>query len=99
MSSFAVSNAARADLKNIAAYTQKTWGVSQRRKYLKDLDKTLHFLSDNPLSGNQCDYIVKGLRKHAHENHTIFYEISKKSIYIVRVLHNSMNVDSNFKTP
>lgn len=35
MNSFSVSRAARADLKNIAAYTQKTWGASQRKTYLK----------------------------------------------------------------
>jgi toxin ParE1/3/4 len=99
MSSFDVSKAARADLKNIAAYTQKTWGACQRRKYLKDLDKAFHFLSDNPLSGNQCDYITKELRKHPHESHTVFYEISKNSIFIVRLLHKSMDVDSNFENP
>lgn len=99
MSSFDVSKAARADLKNIAAYTQKTWGASQRRKYLKDLDKTFHFLSDNPLSGNQCDYIIEGLRKHLHESHIIFYEVSKNSIFIVRIFHKSMDVESKFENP
>jgi plasmid stabilization system protein ParE len=38
MSSFSLTNAARADLKSIAVYTQKTWGLSQRRNYIKDLD-------------------------------------------------------------
>lgn len=99
MSSFDVSKAARADLKNIAAYTQKTWGASQRRKYLKGLDKTFHFLSDNPFSGNQCDYIIKGLRKHLYESHIIFYEISQSSVFIVRVLHKSMDVESKFENP
>jgi len=99
MSSFDVSNAARTDLKNIAAYTQKTWGASQRRRYLKNLDKAFHFLSDNSQSGNQCDYIIKGLRKHTHESHIIFYEISKSSIFIVRVLHKSMDVESKFENP
>ena len=47
MSSFLVSRAARADLKNIAAYTQKTWGAEQRRAYIKDLDLTFLFLAEN----------------------------------------------------
>lgn len=75
MSSFSVSKAARADLKTIAAYTQNTWGVDQRRIYLKDLDIAFHFLSENPLSGVACDYIAKGLRKHFHQRHIIFTKI------------------------
>ena len=47
MSLFSVSRAARADLKNIAAYTQKTWGAEQRRTYIKDLDLTFLFLAEN----------------------------------------------------
>ena len=43
MNAFSVSRAARVDLKNIAAYTQKVWGAEQRRTYLKGLDLAFHF--------------------------------------------------------
>ena len=99
MTSFGVSRAARADLKNIAAYTQKTWGSEQRRTYIKGLDTTFHFLAENPLSGVACDYIQEGLRKHLHQHHTIFYDSSDDAIFIVRVLHKSMDVDSQLKNP
>ena len=72
MNSFSVSRAARADLKNIASYTQNTWGAEQRKTYLKSLDTAFHCLAKNPHGGTQCDYIVSGLRKHRHESHTIF---------------------------
>ena len=99
MSSFSLTNAARADLKSIAVYTQKTWGSSQRKSYINDLDMTFQFLSENPLSGTLCDYIAPGLRKHAHKSHTIFYEADKNSISIVRILHKSMDVESNLQNP
>ncbi|MES9991634.1 MAG: type II toxin-antitoxin system RelE/ParE family toxin [Candidatus Thiodiazotropha sp.] len=99
MSSFSLTNTARAGLKSIAVYTQKTWGSSQRKSYIKDLDMTFHFLSENPLSGILCDYITPGLRKHSHKSHTIFYELNKKSISIVRILHKSMDVESNLQNP
>lgn len=99
MSSFSVSRAARADLKNIAAYTQKTWGAEQRRTYIKELDTAFHFLAENPLSGVTCDYIEAGLRKHSHQHHIIFYEEKHGGIFIVRVLHKSMDVDSQLKKP
>ena len=99
MSLFSVSRAARADLKNIAAYTQKTWSTEQRRTYIKDLDQIFLFLAENPMSGTPCDYIISGLRKHSHESHTIFYENRDDSIFIIRVLHKSMDVESQLEKP
>ncbi len=99
MSLFSVSRAARADLKNIAAYKQKTWGAEQRRTYIKDLDLTFLFLAENPMSGTPCDYIISGLRKHSHESHTIFYENKDHSVFIIRILHKSMDVESQLGKP
>lgn len=99
MTAFSVSRAARADLKNVAAYTQKVWGAEQRRIYLKGLDLAFHFLTENPLAGVPCDYIVDGLRKHHFESHTIFYEKVDDEISIVRILHKSMDVERNFQAP
>jgi toxin ParE1/3/4 len=92
---FSVSRAARRDLKAIAAYTQNMWGAEQRRAYLKGLDLTFRFLSENPLSGACCDQIAKGLRKHPYRSHTLFYEYRDESVFIVRVLHKSMDVEHN----
>lgn len=96
MNLFTLSKAARADLKQIATYTQKVWGSGKRRTYIKELDSAMLFLAENPISGTQCDYVASGLRKHRHESHTIFYEIQRDSIFIVRVLHKSMDVESKF---
>jgi toxin ParE1/3/4 len=99
MNSFFVSRAARADLKNIAAYTQKNWGAVQRKAYIKELDIQFHFLTENSLTGISCNYIVDGLRKYHHKHHTIFYENVDQSISIVRVLHKSMDVELQPKNP
>lgn len=97
MTAFLVSRAARADLKNIAAYTQKVWGANQRRTYLKGLDFAFHFLAENPMVGSPCDYIAAALRKHRFESHTVFYERLENEILIIRILHKSMDVEENFK--
>lgn len=99
MNRFSVSRAARGDLKNISAYTQKVWGAEQRRIYLKSLDLAFHFLAENPLAGAPCNYVVDGLRKHRFESHTIFYEKVNNDILIVRVLHKSMDIELNFQDP
>ena len=93
MNLFIVSRAARVDLKHIATYTQETWGADQRRIYIKELDSAFYFLSNNPLSGTACDYIDEGLRKYPHRHHVIYYEINGDNIFIVRVLHKSMDAE------
>jgi len=79
-------------LKNIAAYTQKTWGVVQRRAYIKELDVQFHVLAENPLSGVSCHYIVDGLRRYHHKHHTIFYENVDQAISILDLVSNAINV-------
>jgi toxin ParE1/3/4 len=48
MATFRLTRKAREDLKSIARYTQKTWGVAQRNKYLTQLDKRFAVLADTP---------------------------------------------------
>jgi toxin ParE1/3/4 len=93
MTSLLITRAARADLKKIATYTQKTWGITQRRAYLKGLDKAFRFLADNPGAGITCNYVTVGLMKHPHKQHIVFYEYHDDAIVVVRVLHRSMDVE------
>lgn len=60
MGSFTLSNSAKADLKSIAAYTQRKWGKEQRRTYLKQFDDAFHLLADTPELGANCDFIKSG---------------------------------------
>lgn len=97
MRSFLITRAAREDLKNIAVYTQKAWGATQRGIYLRGLDATFNFLAGNPHAGMACDYITAGLRKRPHEQHVVFYECQDETIVVVRVLHRSMDVESHIR--
>jgi toxin ParE1/3/4 len=57
MATFRLTRKAREDLKSIARYTQKTWGVAQRNKYLTQLDERFAVLADAPTPGSflRCD--------------------------------------------
>jgi toxin ParE1/3/4 len=46
--SFALTNKAKADLREIAIYTQERWGQQQRNFYLKQFDAAFHFLAKHP---------------------------------------------------
>jgi toxin ParE1/3/4 len=60
MATFRLTRKAREDLKSIARYTQKTWGVTQRNKYLTQLDKRFAVLADTSTLGRSCDAIRPG---------------------------------------
>lgn len=96
MRTFDLSKAAREDLKSVARFTQRRWGVRQRNKYLKEIDQVFNALAQNPKMGQPCDQIREGYRKFPHVSHVIFYkEDDEDTILIVRILHASMDVDAN----
>jgi toxin ParE1/3/4 len=100
MGIFTLTNKAKADLKSIAAYTQRKWGKEQRRIYLKQFDDVFHLLAATPNAGTSCDYLKKGFRKFNNISHVIFYrKINNSHIEIVRILHKRMDVEMNLKTP
>ena len=93
MGSFSLTNAAKADLRNIAKFTERQWGREQRKNYLKGIDDAFCLLADSPSLGISCDYIAPELRKHPFQSHVIYYDIASATrVLIVRVLHKRMDV-------
>ena len=96
---FPLTEKAKSDLKDIARFTQKRWGRDQRNKYLKDLDACFFRLAGNPSLGRECSEIRAGLHKFPAGNHVIYFRsISKSQVEIVRILHESMDVDLQLTT-
>jgi toxin ParE1/3/4 len=95
---FDLTNAAKADLRNIALFTQKEWGRGQRNVYVKQFDDAFHMLAETPLVGKTCDNIKAGYKKFPIGSHIIFYkENSQSSIIVVRILHKRMDVELSFQ--
>ena len=96
MRQFDLTRSAQADLKSIARHTQERWGIRQRNIYLKEVDQVFRALAKNPLMGRACDEIREGYRKFPHGGHVIYYkQISEEELLIVRILHMTMDADSN----
>lgn len=94
MPSFSLTRLAKADLKSIGRYTEKTWGREQRNRYLSMLDGRFHALAENPLLGRECHDIRPGYRRHGAGKHIIFYrQIAPDEIEIVRILHERRDVE------
>jgi len=95
MPAFRLTKKAIDDLRSIARYTQKTWGRTQRNKYLSKLDESFHILAQEPHLGQTCDEIRQGYRKHHVGRHLIFYRHVAARIEIIRILHERMDVASH----
>lgn len=83
---------ARQDLKSIGRYTQSTWGVAQRNRYLTQLDQRFRALAERPSMGHSCETIRPGYRRFPEGRHVIYYVPIVDGIKVVRVLHASMDV-------
>ena len=89
---YSLSKKADKDFEGIYRYTYKEFGEQQADKYTDSLEACFLLLCDNPTIGRNVDIISKGLYQHEHQEHTIFYRIRKNEIFIVRLLHNSMDI-------
>ncbi len=97
MNSFTLTQRAKSDLKAIARFTEKRWGLTQRNAYIKQFDDSFHMLAETPSIGKACEHIKTGYQKFPQGSHIIFYKVtSPKKIKIIRILHKSMDVTSNF---
>mgnify|MGYP000703519387 CR=1 FL=1 len=81
---------AREDLKKIWRYSFKEHGEKQADKYYDELITAMESIKANPYIGVACDYIRLGYRQYQVNKHFIFYRLSDKKIYIIRVLHERM---------
>ena len=93
MPHFRIKAAAKADLKGIAKFTKRTWGLEQRNKYLTEIDHAFHRLADDAKLGKACDHIRSGYRIFPVGSHLIFYKLgAHQTIEIIRVLHKRMDI-------
>ena len=100
---FYLTRKAKSDLKAIARYTQKQWGVDQRNTYLKQIDQAFHDLAKSPDQGRNCDHIRPGYRKYKVGRHYIFYRdtssdgVIQEDVEIVRILHERMDITNRLR--
>lgn len=97
MAAFHLTNAAKADLKDIGRYTQKRWDIVQRNQYLSMLDRCFQELAAEPFKGRDCSDIRDGYRRYRAGSHVIFYrQVAPDTLEIVRVLHSRMDIEPRF---
>ncbi len=78
---------------SIADYTLQRWGKAQAARYLGELEVCCQMLADNPAIGRPCEDVRRGLRRHEHGKHALFYRQARDGILVSRVLHQRMLPD------
>ncbi len=98
MNRYVLTPAARADLDQIWDYTADRWDADQAEKYLREVQRAIERVVDNPGIGRSCDEVRPGYRKHVVGTHTLYYRVVQHVdtvgvIDVVRILHQRMDVD------
>lgn len=91
-----LSNKADGDLDGIYTYMfhefGHKFGEAQADIYFGDLKDCLNALANAPRMGRVAEDLAPGLHRFQYKQHTIFYLRRGEDIFIVRVLHHSMDV-------
>jgi toxin ParE1/3/4 len=89
---YAFSQAAAMDVENILERSLLDFGLVQTEQYYSSLEKCLELLAANPSMGTTADDIKAGYHRFPHRSHLIFYKCSGNDIFIIRILHKSMDI-------
>lgn len=89
-----LSEEAVSDLVDIQNYTFTNYVQNQLEKYEIILDKALNGIQNFPYSGHSRSDIPKIYQVVQAGEHMIIYRVEEIKIYIVRVLHASMNFNN-----
>jgi toxin ParE1/3/4 len=80
------------DLEEIWRYTAKRWSPDQADRYLKTILAAIDDLARGARLGRKTD-VRAGYLKLTAGSHVVYFRSFDDAVEIVRVLHNSMDVD------
>lgn len=90
MAKYILSTEAQCSLRDIKAYSDKTFGKKRTKTYLQSIRKRLQTLADSPLLGIVREDLKAGYHSDFVGSHTIYYRIQPTQIEIINILHQSM---------
>ncbi len=95
MDKFRLLPEAEKDLESIWQHTAKNWSANQADHYIDGLVDIFKLLSKNPLMCRERSEFSPSVYIHHHAHHLVVFMISRTGIDIVRVLHESMDIDAH----
>jgi toxin ParE1/3/4 len=89
---------AERDIANIANYTIEQWGKMQARQYVATLRSAIQGLGDSALRHPTAEALHPGLRRMPCQRHIIYFLASDRTVEIIRILHERMDVTGRLGT-
>lgn len=80
-------DSAKADLRDIRAYTKTNHGQAQAVKYMAILRTAFKDLSSNAKIGHSIAHIRPGYRCYTVQHHRIIYKLDPQDIIVIAILH------------
>ncbi|MGD0634440.1 MAG: type II toxin-antitoxin system RelE/ParE family toxin [Beijerinckiaceae bacterium] len=96
MSRYVLRPRARRDIEEIWDYSEKNWNAGQAELYIRQIQRSLQLLANDPGLGRACDDLRAGYRKFPSGSHLIFYRILGEGLEVVRILHERMDFERHF---
>jgi len=91
MRDYKLTEASKKDLREISAYTKKTWGKEQEKVYRETIRAALRIIARLPEIGQKREELTEGLRSFPVGNHIAYYVEKNNQIIVVRILHPAMD--------
>ena len=92
----AFTKEARRDLREIVDYTEQKWGEKQAEKYFNQVMEKCRDLAAETISGRKRHELKGAPFSYSVQSHIIFYQKTKKSIRILRILHGARDIPRYF---
>jgi toxin ParE1/3/4 len=89
---------ARADLKSIRRYSNRTWGQDRTSRYMGAIRDTLKGLVRGTVATRTRDDLRLGLQTATSGRHCIFFEANQSRVLVIRVLHDRMDYRRHLQT-
>lgn len=82
------------DSRTIARHSLRTWGSTQRERYLRAIDRRFSWLAENPGLGRPRADIKAGYHSYPQGVHLIFYLVREDGIDSIGVPDQRMDVEA-----
>jgi toxin ParE1/3/4 len=92
-----IRQAADLDLTSILQFSIAQFGRETAQAYLRGINKAFDMLSRHPEAGELRPEIDPPIRCLPYRSHRIFYDLDGDTVWIVRVLHHAMDIETRLR--
>lgn len=86
------------DLEEIYEFTFMSWGIVQAEKYQDELFSMMITITENPSMGSPYYFKEGNYRKINVNRHILFYRQNENECFVVRILHERMDLKTKLDT-